>query len=210
MNDRTTVVLIRHGQTEWNRIRRYQGHSDVPLNSLGRQQAELVAKRLATLPVDAVYSSDLQRAVQTATAIAAHHGLPVVQRAGFREIDFGLWEGLTYQQIMAGWPCWLTAMYARPSIGYAPRGEGFAALQRRAQAALRRCVDEQRGRTIVVVAHGGTLRALLCAALNKSIDEVWTIEQEVTAVNVLRICGDAVEVERLNDATHLAADGAAG
>ena len=96
----TRITFIRHGQTLWNQLRKYQGHSDIPLNSTGIQQARRVAERLSKETLHAVYSSDLSRAVQTAQAIAQKHELSVQTLGGFREMDFGLWEGLTYEEIM--------------------------------------------------------------------------------------------------------------
>ena len=204
MGKATSIILVRHGLTDWNVEKRYQGHSDVPLNGAGHEQARLVADRLAKVPVSAVYSSDLTRAAETAAEIAARHKQQVALQPGFRELNFGFWEGLTYGQIMLGWPNWLTAMYARPSVGYAPGGENFTVLARRSLEALRSCLVEHPGETIVIVAHGGTVRAMLCRLLGKSLDQVWSLRQEATAVNILKCHDGACELQMLNDTSHLA------
>ncbi len=203
MSERTKVILLRHGQTDWNSGKRYQGHSDVPLNETGRRQAAKLGRRLAGLPLKAVYSSDLTRAVQTAEAVALQHGLKVLERPAFRELNFGLWEGLSYEQIVSGWPLWLSAMYARPSIGYAPRGESFPQVRRRALAGLRACIAAHPAELIAIVSHGGTLRTILCEALGKPLDELWSLRQDATALNVLT-CGAAWQLEVINDTAHLA------
>ena len=91
----TTVYLARHGQSDWNAARRWQGHADRPLTGLGRRQAAELAERLADTPLDAVYSSDLRRARETAEAVATKHGLPLHVLPELREVDVGSWSGLT-------------------------------------------------------------------------------------------------------------------
>lgn len=158
----TRVILVRHGETEWNATKRAQGHADVPLNAAGRAQALDAARELAVFPVDAVYSSDLRRALDTARAIARLHGLEVEAEPGFREIDQGEWTGLTSEEIGSRWPeLWGPARHhsARPG------GESPAQVRRRALAALRRVVEAHPSGTVVVVSHGGTIRWLSAEAL---------------------------------------------
>ena len=98
------IVFVRHGETAYNASGRYQGHTQISLNERGFQQAHVVAQRLRYTRFDALYSSDLLRAIQTADAIAQYHSLPVIQHAGFREIDVGLWEHLTVTEIATNYP----------------------------------------------------------------------------------------------------------
>ena len=202
MSETTKVILVRHGQTDWNLNRRYQGHSDILLNETGKKQARELGRRLAKLPLKAVYSSDLKRAVQTAEEIASFHASRVLETPVFRELNFGLWEGLTYEQIMSGWPDWLMAMYARPSIGHAPRGESFPLVRRRALAGLADCIAAHPAEMIAIVSHGGTLRTILCEALGKPLDEIWSLRQDSAALNILS-CGESLKVEVINDTAHL-------
>lgn len=158
----TTLILVRHGNTEWNGLRRAQGHADIALDDIGRAQAEAAADELAGLPVAAVYTSDLTRALDTARAIAQRHGLEVSVDPDLREIDQGEWTGLTTEEIKARWPeLWGPARHysARPG------GESPDALQQRALGALRRIVAAHPEGTVVVVSHGGTIRTLSAAAL---------------------------------------------
>ena len=154
-----TVFLVRHGATEWNVHKRAQGQADVPLNDKGRLQALDAAKQLTTFDIEAVYSSDLQRAFDTAEAIAHSKGLEVITDLRFREIDQGEWTGLPVAEIERRWPeLWGAARHynARPG------GESPHDVRTRALAALKRAVSDHAKGNIVVVSHGGTIR-WICA-----------------------------------------------
>ena len=158
----TSVLLVRHGATEWNETKRAQGQADIPLSPLGRAQAREIADQLRDLSLAAVYSSDLMRAMDTARAIAAEHGLDVVADAAFREVDQGAWTGLTTDEIKRRWPeLWGSARHysARPG------GESPDEVRERALAALGRVARAHPDGTVVVVSHGGTIRWLSAEAL---------------------------------------------
>jgi broad specificity phosphatase PhoE len=155
-------VLVRHGATEWNADKRAQGQADIALSKKGREQARETARRLAGLPVDAVYSSDLSRAVETAEAIAEGHGLDVAVDPAFREIDQGEWTGLPVAEIQQRWPeLWGAARHysARPG------GESPREVRRRALEGLRRVVERHPHGTVVIASHGGTIRWLSAEVL---------------------------------------------
>jgi broad specificity phosphatase PhoE len=145
----TTLLLARHGETDWNREGRWQGWADPPLNETGRAQARELAEQLRHTPFDAVYSSDLRRAHETACIVAAPHGVPVVADARLREIDIGSWSGLTRGDIDARYP-----------DGVRPDGETREQHEARVLAAVEDVARANPGRRILVVTHGGTLRAL--------------------------------------------------
>jgi probable phosphoglycerate mutase len=149
----TTMLLVRHGQSEWNALGRWQGQADPPLSNLGRQQAFSAAPRIGT--VDVIISSDLQRAVETAQIISAQLGVgPVVVEPDLRERDAGAWSGLTAEQIDAGWPGFREA-------GNRPEGwEPDADLLVRVGAALTRIAAEYEGAEVLVITHGGVVYAL--------------------------------------------------
>jgi broad specificity phosphatase PhoE len=158
----TTILLVRHGATDWNFELRAQGHADVALNQAGRAQAREAAESLAARRVDAVYASDLARAVDTARPIAAVHGLAVITDTSFREIDQGEWTGLTDEEIRRRWPeSWGRARYysARPG------GESPSQVRRRALAGLARVVAAHPDGTVVIVSHGVTIRTLVAESL---------------------------------------------
>jgi broad specificity phosphatase PhoE len=149
----TEILLVRHGETEWNRLHRWQGHTDTPLNDTGRAQARELAHTLAGERVDAVYSSDLSRASETAAAIAGEHGLAVLVDPDLREIDVGGREGLTREEVEQRFP----------DGGW--NGETREEHAARVLRALHRIADRHPDGRVVVVGHGGTLRRAQEAAL---------------------------------------------
>jgi broad specificity phosphatase PhoE len=158
----TRVVLVRHGATEWNADKRAQGQADIALSNEGRSQARETAERLADLEIDAVYSSDLSRAVETAQAIAGRYGLDVEVDPAFREIDQGEWTGLPVAEIQQRWPeLWGAARHysARPG------GESPREVRRRALEGLKRVVERHPHGTVVIASHGGTIRWLSAEVL---------------------------------------------
>jgi probable phosphoglycerate mutase len=159
---RTTILLARHGETDWNAQRRFQGHADPPLNQLGRAQARELAEQLAELPIAAVFSSDLQRAAETARIVASARGLESEARPELREIDVGEWSGLTFDEIEGRYPEGVRR-HREGGDGW-ERGEPHNAMQERIVDAVLRLAAEHPGETVLAVIHGGTMRALLAAA----------------------------------------------
>lgn len=200
----TKVIFIRHGQTEWNVTGRYQGQSDVKLTEEGKKQAEKLADNFPVAKVDAIYASDLCRAMVTAETIAKKFGLKVQAEPAFRELSFGDWEGLTYQQIVDKWEEAMANFLQHPDILEIPGGESFPAVQQRAMKLLNELIEKHDGQTIVVVAHGAVLRTMLTAALHMPLQYLWSIRQFNTAVNIVRYDSDAnPTVELLNSTAHL-------
>ena len=153
----TRILLARHGETDWNRLGRWQGHADPPLNDAGRAQAAQLAERLAGDGIAAIYSSDLTRASQTARVVADRLGLDVVEDRGLREIDVGSWSGLTRTEVEQRFPegdaRWLGGV-----IGH--DGETRDELTLRVVGAVERIAAAHPEGTILVVTHGGAIRAL--------------------------------------------------
>lgn len=145
----TTILLARHGETEWNREGRWQGWADPPLNDTGRAQARALAVQLGDTPFDAVYASDLKRAFETAEIVARPHHAPVVADPGLREIDVGSWSGLTHSEVDVRFP-----------DGNRPDGETRGEHAGRVLAAVERIARRHPGARILLVTHGGTMRAL--------------------------------------------------
>lgn len=199
----TRIILVRHGQTVWNLEMKYQGHTDIALTDKGLEQASLVAKRLAAEKVAAVYASDLSRAYMTAEKIAASFTLPVIAMPELREISFGEWEGLTYTNINQGWPEVMANLFANPDSVQIPGGETFRELKARAANAIKKIVLNHPGETVVVVSHGGTIRTLICDALDINLNYVWNIKQDNTAVNIIEYYDNRTMVTLVNDTCHL-------
>ncbi|SFI97789.1 histidine phosphatase family protein [Thermoflavimicrobium dichotomicum] len=153
----TTVDLIRHGETIWNREKRFQGHTDIPLSEEGRKQAEGLAKYLVQERISAIYSSDLCRAFNTAQAIAQVHSLPVKTSVYLRERHMGDWAGLTLDEVQNRYPDWEEVMIHGGVYGI----EETKQMARRVMFELERLVQKHRGEHICVVSHGGCIHAVL-------------------------------------------------
>jgi broad specificity phosphatase PhoE len=164
----TTLLLARHGESDWNRARRWQGRADRPLTSRGQAQAARLAERLADIALDAVYSSDLTRARVTAEAVAHAHGLDVVQLPELREVDVGSWEGLTREQAESrfpdGYQRWLAG-----GTGW-DDGESYGEMSARVLSAVDRIATERAGGRVLIVSHGGPIRAIHGAALGMDVE----------------------------------------
>jgi alpha-ribazole phosphatase len=159
----TQVLLVRHGATDWNINKRAQGQADIALTEKGKLQALDTAEQLKNFDVDAVYSSDLSRARDTAKAIADVHGLGVIEDPRFREIDQGEWTGLPVDEIKQRWPdLWGPARH----YSTRPGGESPQQVRQRSLEALKEAVAQNEEGTIVVVSHGGTIRWLCAESLD--------------------------------------------
>ncbi len=160
----TRVLLIRHGETDWNAAGRWQGRAPVPLNDVGMQQAQRLGQYLAAHGprIDALYSSDLKRALQTAAAIAAPQGLTVLPEPGLREVDLGDWQGLTRAEAEA-WDAERYATYVTARGGSPPpNGESWDQVKARARSAFDHLTAHHNGSsTVALVSHGGTIGRLI-------------------------------------------------
>ncbi|MGC9334671.1 MAG: alpha-ribazole phosphatase [Anaerolineae bacterium] len=199
----TRLLLVRHGETAWNASRRYQGKTDVPLNGVGRRQVNALAQRLSSEEIDAIYASDLQRARETAEAIAALHELPVQADRRLREISFGAWEGLTRQEIMQRDADSLKAWYDDPLHASPPGGETLTQVARRAGAALAKITRCHSDSTVLIVAHGGILRVLLWLALEISPTAYWRFRFGLASLSEVSIYETRATLNSLNDTTYL-------
>ena len=148
----TTLYIVRHGETDWNRERRIQGHTDIPLNAEGRRQAEGLALELAATELHAAYASDLSRAWETAATVAEPRGLSVRRTAALREKHFGTWEGMTDDEVLARFPHAVNGSWGD--------GETTEQLAARTVAAVHEIARNHPGESVLVVSHGGTIRAL--------------------------------------------------
>jgi broad specificity phosphatase PhoE len=162
-----TLLLARHGQTDWNAERRWQGHTDRPLNERGREQAEALAERLADVELVAVYSSDLSRARDTAAVVAERQALEVRTSPELREVDVGSWAGLTRPEAEARFP----EAFARWQEGHPgwEDGESYEAMTARVVRAARKIAAGEPDGPVLVVTHAGPIRALHAAALGIDI-----------------------------------------
>ncbi len=163
----TTILLARHGQSDWNAETRWQGHADRPLTQRGREQAFALAERLAAKRLDAVYSSDLQRARDTAVAVAERQGLEVSVDPDLREVDVGSWSGLTRAEAERLHPDGF-ARWRDGEPGW-DDGETYEEMSKRIIGAINRIAAEHDGGRVLVVSHGGPIRAIHAAALGLDV-----------------------------------------
>lgn len=199
----TRIILVRHGQTEWNRIERFRGRADVPLNRTGMAQARAVGDRLARQLPAAVYSSPLSRAVVTAEQIARPHGLIAQPHGGLIDIDYGLWQGLTPRQVGERWPQELDAWYNAPQTVRIPGGETLQVVRERGMSTVRTLAREHPDSSIVLVAHTVMNRLILLGVLGLGNERFWNLGQEPCAINRFTVRDGEFTVVSLNDTSHL-------
>jgi len=200
----TRIILVRHGQTEWNRVERFRGRADVPLDNTGMAQADATGRRIATgWQVSAVYCSPLSRAVKTAEAIAGHFGLVVQPYPGLVDIDYGLWQGLTPAEVQRQWPELIEAWYKAPQTVQIPQGETLEHLRARGLASVNELVTHHPGQTLVLVAHTAIIRAILLGVLGLGNERFWRLHQDTCAINVFDADAGDFTMISLNDTCHL-------
>ncbi len=202
----TCIILVRHGQTEWNRVERFRGRADVPLNETGLAQAQATGRRVAVewRPV-AIYSSPLSRAVKTAEAIAGRLDLPAQIHPGMADIDYGLWQGLTPDEAKERWPEIHHAWYNAPHTARIPGGETLNDLRARAMTTVNELAARHTEQTIVLVGHTVINRVILLRVLGLGNDRFWRLRQDTCAINVFEADGDDFTLVSLNDTCHLRA-----
>ena len=199
----TRWLLVRHGQTDWNVRGLKQGHTDVPLNQIGRDQAERLGKRLSAVEIDAAYCSDLLRCTQTLEAALGAREVAVSFSKLLREQAYGRWEGRSYSEIEWDEP----DLYAEMISGYygfsPPGGESFLGVHARAMS----FADETRARhpsgTLLVVGHGAALRALIASLIGLRLEMTWRFKVDSCSITILDVGADTAALELLNDTSHL-------
>jgi len=198
MKNRTKIYLIRHGETEYNSARRFQGSMDIPLNEKGIAQSKALAEYLKDVCFDAVYASDLSRAIQTAQPLAMQHGLDIIIKPDLREISYGDWEGMLIADIAEKYPSEMALWRESTDKLQIPGGERFKAAAVRSMTALTETAQENIGKTIAIITHGGIVRALISEILGCSFHATWNIRQDNCAVNILNYAEDKFSIELLN------------
>jgi len=181
----TTILLIRHGETVGNREGLFRGQRDFPLNEHGMRQTKALVQELSCWRIDAIYSSPLSRATETARPLAEPRGLPVIQEAGFLDLHFGDWEGRSKEEVAQEepelWKLWMS----QPERLAREGTETLAQVQRRAYLALERIVQEQAGKTIAVVSHRAVLKALIARCLGIPEPYFWKIHLDTASYSLL-------------------------
>ncbi len=202
--DPTTTILLRHGDTRLSPEHRFSGQRDLPLSASGTRQAKAAACRLAAgAPIDAVVSSPLQRAVDTAAIAAAELGLTTVIDDDLRETDFGDWDGFTLAEIQQRWPA-AVALWRRDPEQPPPGGESFADTAQRVNRACDRLLRDHSGQTVLVVSHISPIKILLCRALGVPLDTIYRLYLGSACINKIQWHGrEFAAVHSVNDTSHL-------
>ena len=203
-----TYWLIRHGETEWNRQQVFRGRIDVPLNQLGRRQAELLGEHFRPHRVDAVYSSPLRRALETAQAIARPHGLEVRTVEGLTDIDYGGWQGLPREEVERTYPDLYRLWEQSPHLVRMPGGESLEEVRRRAYAAFSEIRSRHPDQNVVIVAHRVVNKVLICALLGLDNSHFWRIRQDNCGITTFIEDHRGLVLMGHNDLCHLRAAGA--
>ncbi|MBW1699507.1 MAG: histidine phosphatase family protein [Deltaproteobacteria bacterium] len=199
------ILIVRHGETEWNRIRRFLGRSDVPLNQTGKQQAKALGFALKQESLSAIYTSPLARARETAELIKAYHpSVQLFEEQGFIEMDLGDFDGMLALHWASEYPQFRKAWMEKPSAVKMPGGESLQQVQERSVKSLQRIVRKHSERTsILICTHNFVICSILCHALEMALDRFREIKQDTGALNILRKDGERYQVEAINDLSHL-------
>lgn len=206
----TQIVLVRHGETDWNREGRFQGQLDIGLNAMGEWQAVRVGEALKSCPLAAIYSSDLSRAWRTAEQIGAAQGMAPVAAQALREQHFGVFQGLSAEEVRERWPAAMHAWSSRDP-GFTPEGaESRQAFHHRCVAGVAELAEKHTGQRIALVTHGGVLDTLYRAAhgVDAGARRTWTLDN--AAVSWASWADRKLRIDRWGDVSHLAERAAMG
>ena len=197
MTARTRLYLIRHGEVEGAGTARYNGHADVSLTERGKAQYRQLRERFADAAITACYTSDLFRCAWGADLLGVHLGVePVIDR-NLRELDIGIWEGMTWAELMEKHPAEWQARLADIVNYRVPGGESLLDLQARIMPVIKGIVERHRGEDVLVVAHGGANRVILLNAIGAPLSALFNIEQSYCCLNVIDYYEDGKTVVKL-------------
>lgn len=199
----TRFIIVRHGETTWNKEGRYQGQQDTPLSERGREQGGRAARALKDIPIHAVYASPLRRSYETAEMCARYHHLPVQQEPRLLEINHGAWEGRLAREVEEQYPELLRQWHTTVTDVRMPGGETLAEVQQRAMAAIYDIAVRHDGQTVLIAGHDAVNKAVLCRCLDMPLDHFWFIKQDNTCINVLEYQDGRFRIVLLNSTCHL-------
>ncbi|MGA2318396.1 MAG: histidine phosphatase family protein [Thermodesulfobacteriota bacterium] len=201
----TRILLIRHGETDWNRIRRFQGRSDLPLNQKGKDQAHALALALKDESLTAIYSSPLIRTLETARLIKVFHpSIPLFEEEGLVEMNLGEFEGMEAQRWAAEYPDFLRTWQETPASVTMPGGESLQEVQTRAIGTLERITKlYPTESTLLLCSHNFVNLTMLCYALRVPLDRFREVRQETAALNVLYMQGQRLWAKVVNERSYL-------
>ena len=198
--DSMRTILLRHGQTDWNRDRIFRGRADVPLNEVGCAEADAIGRALEGVRLDAVYASPLSRAVETARRASGR--VPEAEE-GFTDIHYGEWQGFPLEVVEKRYPETYQIWRSSPQRTRIPGGETLDEVRIRAMDALMRLSERHPEETTLIVSHRVVNKVLLCSVLGWDMSSFWRIRQDTCAINVFDCTPEAFVIHMVNDAGHL-------
>ncbi|MFH0914690.1 MAG: histidine phosphatase family protein [Chloroflexota bacterium] len=202
----TEIILVRHGETEWNVAEIFRGRLDIALNETGLRQAELLARELSGWKLAAVYSSPLKRALQTAEPIARYHELVVKTSPGLTDLNFGEWQGRAREEVKNKYPQIYTEWIESPHKVRVPGGESLDEVRERATRLVEEVVAQHQG-TVVLVSHRVITKVLICALLGLDNSRFWNIRHDNCGVTIFDYRKGRFILNRHNDTSFLAPAG---
>jgi len=199
----TSIYLVRHGQTAWNKEEIFRGRTDVPLDEIGLKQAELSGQYFKGMEIHAIFSSPLSRAWQTAEKVAEFHNLKVQSLQGIVDMSFGNWEGHPHQEIRQTDSKTYRQWVETPHLVRLPDGEGLDDVRVRAMASLEEVIRLHPGKTIVLVSHRVVNKVIICGILGLDNSHFWQITQDPTAINLIQYKNGKYILSLMNETCHL-------
>jgi probable phosphoglycerate mutase len=199
----SSIYLVRHGQTAWNREEIFRGRTDIPLDETGLKQAELAGEYLKEVEIEAIYSSPLSRALETAEKIARFHNLKVQPLEGIIDMSFGNWEGHAHQEIKKNDSEIYRQWVETPHLVRLPGGESLDDVRVRSMAALDEVIRKHPGKALILVSHRVVNKVLICGILGLDNSHFWQISQDPTAINLIQCRNGKYILSLMNEICHL-------
>lgn len=199
------ILLIRHGQTEWNRVERFRGRVDLDLNEQGKKQATLLANKINNdgYNIKYIITSPLKRAQQTANILAEYNHFSVRVEEGLIDINYGDWQGLSPEEANERFPELYSLWLNEPQTLRFPHGEGLNDVCQRATQVIKQLINESNNTTLVMVSHKVVCKVLMCYFMGLELNNFWRVEQDVCALNHIEVEGSLFRVRLVNDICHL-------
>ena len=197
------IMLVRHGETDWNRKEIFRGRIDVELNDNGREQAKALAEAVSTSHVDAAYSSPLSRSLETAKHIAEAHGLDVKIAHGFTDLHYGQWQGLEHRAVKEKFPELYQTWHKSPHLIQFPGGESLDDVLQRSLKELKNIIAAHENQTVLIASHRVVNKVLLCGIMRLNNSYFWRIRQSNCCLNIFECSGEEYTICLLNDTCHL-------
>jgi len=198
----TEIILVRHGETEWNVAEVFRGQIDIDLNETGVKQATLLSEYLSTSAIEAVYSSPLKRAFKTAEIIAQRHKLKVNVDPDLIDFNFGKWQGLSHQEVKEKYRDLYATWITHPEQVRMPDGETLEDVSQRVIRVRNKIIENHRG-TVVIVGHRVVNKVIICALLGLGNSHFWKIRQDTCGISIFSYLNEQFILTKHNDTSFL-------